>query len=209
MWDYLLGLSDVERTLIGFALSIFSIVVPIVINKKWSLRNGLKKLINFIFEAIKNFFMILKSLLVKIKSSTHNWLREKIVGKEKIELLNELDKEGIELLKKIKVLNLPIHKNGVREDFWLYKPLINFASLYCDMLVRNYDKIKTDYENHKINDGLTDSFEDYVLKTFIKKCSENNSENNDDKEMREIAKKDVEKILKAITSNETYRSKKS
>ena len=93
MLDCLSKWSNKEIALIGVAATI---VTPFIIAYKESLWDCLKKLIGFIFKVFKN-------LLVKIKSPIHNWLREKIVGKEYMEVLEKLKKEEID--KQIKELD--------------------------------------------------------------------------------------------------------
>lgn len=71
------------------------------------------------------------------------------------------------------------------------------------MLMKDYEKIKKAYENDKKPFEITDTFEEYAFKTLIKKCSENNNdkgENQLTKEEKERIKKDIETILKNITS---------
>lgn len=170
----------------------------------------------------KCFFLYFKKIGEKIrgiKSSISDWIREKKDDKEKIKLLKELNKEDIELLKNLKPLkngskaidflkklNEPTEECDGYKEYRAYDSLMAFISQYSRLLLKDYEKIKKAYENDnkdKKEFEITDTFEEYTFKTLIKKYSENNNdkgENELTKEEKEVIKKDIEKILKTITS---------
>lgn len=165
----------------------------------------------------KYFFLYFKKIGEKIrgiKSSISDWIRKKKDDKEKIKLLKELNKEDIELLKNLKplkngskaidflkVLNEPAEECDGYKEYRAYDSLMAFISQYSRMLLKDYEKIRKAYENDnkdKKEYEITDTFEEYTFKTLIKKYSENNNDKGE--EEKEVIKKDIEKIIKTITS---------
>jgi len=165
-----LTLSNEDCNKIGAIADIVTSSGVIIVIFSW-----VKSLRNFI-ESIFNFF---KSLLVKIKSSMHSWLQEKIVGKENLELLEKLEilkgnKRAIEFLERLKGEDECSKVNG-----W-YEALNAILDQYSTEM--DFSEFKNAYEKDvddrkKRGNGLNvinlrkDTFE-----KLIKKYSENNKE---------------------------------
>lgn len=113
------------------------------------------------FKGLISYFNKFWQKIREIKSSIFNRIREKIVGKENLELLKELkplkdNKIAINFLTKINESSCNISRESI---------LINFTNLYY--LLLNNDKIKEDYEKDRNEYKTYDTLEIYVLKKLI------------------------------------------
>ena len=125
------------------------------------------KIIKKLFKKMIFYFDKFWQKIRGIKNSIFNWIREKIVGKENLELLKELEKlKGNKIaINFLADLNQGSKISGV--DI-----LTTFINLYCyeiNISDENYDEKYKKYK--ETNKAWNLDFKTYVLKELIKKYS--------------------------------------